>query len=255
MKRLLLTLLACCCLSLAHAQQAPLRFVQPYGGLLADNLLPITIHGIKTTGVDYARWQLDQRHGAAMHLLKMADPTLLKTREERLAFWLNAYNLLIIDLVLKTREQDNIRNQGSVLRNVWRKHIWPINHTPYTLHQIEHEILRPLAEPRIHFALNCASLSCPDLRNEPYSSQPLELNAQLDEQTRTFLNNPTKGAQLMPAGGLRVSPIFNWFKEDFGEDPAAFIAAYRPDSGETNAIDGFFDYDWRLNAIPGRAPQ
>ena len=125
----------------------------------------------------------------------------------------------------------------------------------YALDDIEHGILRrEFKEPRVHFAIVCASLSCPDLRPEPFVAD--RLDAQLDEQTRAFLANPTKGMVPGPDGKTaRVSSIFKWFRDDFAGPGgvAAFIRATAAPAeaarvaGLTDAGLAYLDYDWSLN--------
>ena len=125
-----------------------------------------------------------------------------------------------------------------------------------TLDEIEHQILRPLGEPRIHAAIVCASISCPSLRREAYRGERLE--AQLEDALRRFLADPRKGSRLeAEAGVLRLSPIFDWFAGGLrgagrraGLPRAAAPRSERPRaraSGATSLALRYFDYDWRLN--------
>ena len=115
-----------------------------------------------------------------------------------------------------------------------------------TLDEIEHQILRPMGEPRIHFAIVCASLSCPDLRREAFTAE--RLDAQLQEQTQAFLDNVSKGLQLAGTR-VEVSQIFDWFEEDFDSAGGveAFVRRYRelPDQIRLRAD---IPYNWNLNA-------
>ena len=115
-----------------------------------------------------------------------------------------------------------------------------------SLDELEHDILRKLGEPRIHFAIVCASVSCPDLRREPYTAALLEV--QLEEQVRGFLANEAKGLRL-EGRQARVSKIFDWFAEDFSGvgGVAAFIRRYRPLPAAV-AVEADLDYDWSVNA-------
>ena len=116
----------------------------------------------------------------------------LAGERERFAFWANAYNLLAIKAVLDQYPTRSIRDGGSLLQPIWKKKVGTVAGREYALDDIEHGILRrEFKEPRVHFAIVCASLSCPDLRPEPFGAE--RLDAQLDEQTRAFLANPTKG--------------------------------------------------------------
>jgi hypothetical protein len=131
----------------------------------------------------------------------------------------------------------------------------------YSLHQIEHEILRPMGEPRIHAAIVCASLSCPPLRREPYRAALLD--AQLNDNVGRWLADPRKGARIDgSARSLFLSPILDWFADDFGDEVLPFVAAHLP-AEEASWIQvhagvlriRYLDYDWRLNdAVRTAAP-
>ncbi|MCI0455156.1 MAG: DUF547 domain-containing protein [Candidatus Dadabacteria bacterium] len=143
------------------------------------------------------------------------------SREEKLAFWINAYNSFTIKAVI-----DNYPIKGSVFsfypRNsirqidgVWDKIQFRAVSRNVTLEEIEHEILRKqFNEPRIHFAIACASLGCPDLRSEAYMAD--KINKQLDIATIEFINNPEKGVEINTVNKVvKISKIFKWFGEDF----------------------------------------
>ena len=122
--------------------------------------------------MDYQSWGRD----VYINLIDNISSQKLSELSKNFAYWINTYNLLTIDLIIKTAETQSIKNQGSLFKNVWKKHKWLINEKPITLHEIEHEILRKFGDPRIHFAINCASLSCPDLHNEPFVAKKIEAN-------------------------------------------------------------------------------
>src|SRR5690606_6900214 len=116
---------------------------------------------------------------------------------------------------------------GSLLFPVWRKDVGQLHGKTVTLQQVEDDLIRSLNEPRIHMAIVCASVSCPDLRPEPYTAAQLE--QQLEEQTRTFLHNDAKGVRIN-GNDVEVSKIFDWFEKDFADAGGvkAFIERYRP---------------------------
>ena len=221
---------------------------QFYNDLLHDHLqLRVQQSGITFTAVNYAAWEQDSRHLQAMKILKETDPASLNTAQ-RLAYWINAYNLLTIDLIIREQEQESIKNLGSWLISPWKKFSWELYDGAVTLDKIEHDILRKIGPPEIHMAIVCASLSCPDLRTEAYTGERIE--EQLAEQTYDFLQNPRKG---MDFDGtiLKISKIFRWFKEDFAVSGGVltFIRQYTtlPDNAR---ISEFLPYDWKLNSIP-----
>jgi len=229
---------------LVHAGEAN-GYAADYGMLLSKYVQEGEKQGIKAMLVDYASWGKDPLHKMTLEALQQINPESLSGKE-KMAFWINAYNLLTIDLIIKTRETESIRNQGSLFKNVWKSHDWEINGKRYTLDEIEHQILRPMGDPRIHVAINCASLSCPDLRAEPYTAEKLE--TQLDEQTTLFLTNKTKGVSVTNSG-LKISEIFKWFAEDFGGEKGVekFIHRHLPQTSDKKT-DDYFDYNWSLNS-------
>jgi hypothetical protein len=186
-----------------------------------------------------------------------ADPDALDTRAERLAFWIDAYNILAIDLVVRHLGIASIRDIGSLLRPVWDREAGRVGGRARSLGEIEHEILRPMGEPRIHGAIVCASVSCPPLRRKPFASAPLD--AALDEQMRRWLASPEKGLRIdRETGTLHLSPVFDWFALDFEASGGvlAFAARYAPASerawlearGSGVRIRNL-PYDWALNAL------
>jgi hypothetical protein len=185
-------------------------------------------------------------------------------RDSQLAFLINAYNAWTVKLILGAwPDIQSIRELGSLLRSPWKKEFIPLLGETISLDDIEHGMIRApgrFDEPRIHFAVNCASIGCPALRREAFTGDAIE--TQLEEQTRRFLADPSRNRY---AGDkLEVSSIFKWYREDFergwrGADSlAAFLGDYADALGlseaQRNALlsgelaIGFLDYDWRLNA-------
>ena len=178
--------------------------------------------GIFINSVDYAGWADDERHQQAMfHLLKLPAPPSHTQPGLMMAFWINIYNFLTIDLIVEHRERESIRNLGGFVFNVWKREKWDIFGDTYNLDEIEHDILRPMDEPRIHYAISCASLSCPDLSLRPFREKGLV--AHMEKLEEKFVNDPTKGIYLEfgknnEVATLRVSPIFKWYKRDYSSD-------------------------------------
>ncbi|MEC9346143.1 MAG: DUF547 domain-containing protein [Pseudomonadota bacterium] len=178
-------------------------------------------------------------------------------RNEQAAFWINLYNALTLRCVIDHWPVDSIRDidisPGLFADGPWDARLIVVAGERLSLNDIEHRILRPLwREPRMHYALNCASLGCPDLRAGAWRGADLE--RQLDEQARAFVNHP-RGARVED-GRLRVSSIYDWFREDFGADDLAVIAHIRAFAAPElrSALDGIDSiagdfYDWRLNGI------
>lgn len=224
------------------------RFEPSYNEMLKEHVRPQkAINGIVYNGVDYRAWKQDPRYPQVMKRLSDFNPSLLKTESEKLAFWINAYNLLTIDLIIKNGEKESIKNLGSLFKNPWKKYKWDIGGKVYTLDEIEHKILRPMGEPRIHFAINCAAISCPDLRAEAYD--PLILERQLDNQVYVTLRNDTKGMQkVRNRNMIYLTRVMQWFDEDFNNgDLISWLETYRPELINRDIIIRFFPYDWSLN--------
>lgn len=235
----------------------PARAADPdaYARLLKAHVRPGVVGGITLSLVDYGAVKADPAYARALGALALARPEALASDAERIAFWINAYNLAAIKAVLDQYPTKSIRDGGSLFSPIWKKKVATVGGTAYSLDDIEHDVLRKaFKEPRVHFAIVCASLSCPDLRAEPFD--PARLDAQLDEQAAVFLSNATKGFRPGPDGKTaRVSSIFNWFGGDFSASGGvtAFIRARSsPESaGKLGALSdaglSYLDYDWTLN--------
>jgi hypothetical protein len=207
--------------------------------------------------VDYAGFKAGQgRLEALLERMAAVDPDAL-ARPERLAFYINAYNLWTIRLILDHWPGiRSIKEAGSLLRSPWKRPFVRLAGKTVSLDDIEHGILRRhYPDPRLHFVLNCASKSCPPLLSEPYRGQTLE--AMLEARTRACLNDPA--AVRVSDGRLYVSRLFDWYAEDFGgkQGVVDFIRRYA-DPALAAALDGlsdrqpvFMEYDWSLNDTPG----
>lgn len=207
------------------------------------------------TRVDYRGLAADPRWEALVADLEAARPSRLASRDEQLAFWINAYNVLAIRMVIRHYPLESIRDAGSFFRPVWKHEIARIEGEAITLDAIEHDILRPMGEPRIHAAIVCASTSCPSLARTPYTADGLD--AELDATMRRWLADPRKGLRIDRAREeVTLSRIFDWFEQDFRGSGGAvrFAARFAPEADrewlERNAdrVDvEHFDYDWTLN--------
>ena len=203
--------------------------------------------GLQLNLVKYQSIAADFRFYSLLNQIADFDVSELSTDNERLAFYINAYNILTIKLIVDNQPLDSIRDIGNFFQGPWDIVVLNNADGRLTLDNIEHRIIRQINEPRIHFAVNCASLSCPDLRNEAYRAE--RLDQQLDEQTRSFLNNPR--GLVTDGRSLRLSKIFDWYGEDFEVYGTLgdFIRQYRPelqfDNTRTNLA-----YNWNLNSYP-----
>jgi hypothetical protein len=215
------------------------------------------VEDVVGTQVRYTKIRQTPEWQRVMTSLAATDPAVLGAPAERMAFWINAYNILAIDLVAKSYPVKSIRDLGSLLRPVWGRDAGSIGGRAYSLEEIEHEILRKMGDPRIHAAIVCASTSCPSLSREPFRAA--ELEAQLDAAFRAFARNVRKGVRLdAERRTLHLSRIFDWFAEDFA--PAggvlAYLARYVDDDVRPALAKGgaglsleYMDYDWSVNAF------
>lgn len=238
-----------------------LLMVTWFGEALGDGLYPagyatLLSDHVRSGVVDYAG--IKGREAFVEDVLdSMAavDPAVLSA-QDRMAFYVNAYNLWTIKLILEHWPGiRSIKEAGSLIRSPWKRKFVRLAGGTVSLDDIEHGILRrEYHDARLHFALNCASLSCPPLAGVPYQGRTLD--AQLDAQTASFINDP---AQTFAADGrLHVSKIFDWYGEDFGGETGVwtFIRRYAGPQLAA-AMDAmadhrivYSDYDWSLNDRP-----
>lgn len=171
---------------------------------------------------------------------------------EKLAFWINAYNAFTLDLVLDHYPIESIKDIGGAVQipfvnTPWSIKFIRIGSDTYDLDNLEHSILRKeFDEPRIHFALVCAARSCPKLQNRAYV--PHLLDQQLTKAAQDFLADPSKNEFVSEKKAL-MSKLFSWYKNDFekGMDWISFINQYAPTQLNNDAKIGWKDYDWSLN--------
>jgi len=247
-KTILITTFLLCSISAASAQAASPNW-QPYAALLHNHVHAGERNNIRLNLVDYKAWANDKRWPALLAALRDFDTSQLTSRNEKLAFWINTYNILAIKMVIDHAPLASIRDVGSFFSPVWKKPAGMIAGKQRSLHEVEHKILRNMGEPRIHFAIVCASVSCPDLRREAYRAATLD--AQLDNQTHRFLNTPGKGMKIS-GNNIYISKIFDWFAEDFATSGGvnAFIRKYRHSQLIPTDSLTYLDYDWSLNGNP-----
>ena len=174
-------------------------------------------------------------------LLKTNQPNEDWSNNDKLAYWINAYNALTIDLILKNYPTKSIKD----IKDPWDQRLWKFGTTWQNLNDIEHKILRGMHEPRIHFAIVCASISCPKLQNTAFTAS--ELDTQLTNATKEFLADTTKNE--ISTEEIKLSKIFKWFKKDFETNGSLidFLNQYSDVKISNSAKKSFKDYDWNLN--------
>uniref|UniRef100_A0A0Q9YNU6 DUF547 domain-containing protein n=2 Tax=Candidatus Berkiella cookevillensis TaxID=437022 RepID=A0A0Q9YNU6_9GAMM len=195
--------------------------------------------------VNYSKMKEDPLFLEAVKLIESYPTAELSNQKEKLSFYINAYNILAMKMVVDKWPLKSIKNAGGFFTAVWHKKVGTIDNQTVSLHYLQNIILRKMNEPRIHFAVNCATISAANLRLEAYTAEKLE--QQLNEQTRLFLKDSYKGVQ-KKNNQYHVSKIFKWFKEDFQStgNIAAYINQYYPiDKDQTILAD--IDYNWQLN--------
>jgi hypothetical protein len=228
------------------ASAAPMLHSQ-WGELLARH--------VKDGVVDYQGFKDDEAElDEYLGLLARTEPGELDDGD-RLAYYINGYNSYTVKLILNNFKDgtppQSIRRIGGLFSNPWKISFAVLGGRTLSLDNIEHDIIRvEFDEPRIHFAVNCASKSCPVLISEPYRGE--DLDQQLEESTRRFLENPEHN--YLEGDTLYVSSIFKWYKEDFDDDPVSFFLAHTTGSLKQALLEKggairvkYVDYDWSLN--------
>lgn len=199
-------------------------------------------HVLENGDVNYINFKKDRKllsEYIASLSHNMPDGSWLK--EEKLVFWINAYNAMTIDLILRHYPIKSIKD----IDKPWDQRHWKLGNKWYNLNDIEHKILRKMNEPRIHFAIVCASISCPKLLNKAYTSSNLE--EQLTMVTKGFLNDSTKNN--LSKNNIKLSKIFQWFTKDFKQNGSLidFLNVYSDVKVSAKAKKSFKDYNWGLN--------
>ncbi len=208
--------------------------------------------------VDYAAWTRDSRDDLRAYIerLEQTDTASLP-RPEQYAYWVNLYNAVTVALILKHYPVDTIRDidisPGFFTRGPWGAELVTVGGVKLSLDNIEHDILRVnWDDPRVHYAVNCASVGCPNLARDAYTGD--NLDDQLDAAARAYIASP-RGVRF-DGGRVTASKIYSWYDEDFGNSEAGVIAHLRKyANGETarrlsglSSIDNYA-YDWSLNDV------
>lgn len=213
--------------------------------------------------VDYAALQASAADRAKLdgYLERLADVEVGRLdRDEQFAYWANLYNALTVDLVAENYPVRSIRNinisPGLFSTGPWGAELIEVEGRAVSLDDIEHRILRPgWRDPRVHYALNCASIGCPDLAPKAYTGKTLD--AALEQAARAYINSP-RGVRV-ENGRVTASKIYDWYGEDFGKSAQnllAHFALYADDdlAAELSGVNRIsrYDYDWALNGAPNR---
>jgi hypothetical protein len=253
----------------ADAWFAGLTIESPVAPAMPDDALlsAVLAAHVDAGRVDYQAVRSDARLTRYLEQLASIDPEKFSSPAEQLALWLNAYNAYTLKLIVDRQPAKSITEIGTgglALGTIFKTTAWDLRFAEiggkkYTLNEIEHEIIRrKFKDVRAHFALNCASGSCPVLRPEAYTSA--KLNRQLDDQAELFLSDPHRNHFDLVTKTAQLSSIFMWYRKDFGGDDRAvllFAASHAPEeirrSIESNPSlwkVEFLPYDWSLNSTP-----
>jgi hypothetical protein len=241
----------------AGGDQVPTPDVEVAALDAGHTLLGRTLRAVvRPTGVDYAALRKDHadldRYRA--QLAKTSIPAGEAAKKVLLINAYNAWTLALVDRLLPDDERKwpewSIKSGGTTLTSVWKRYTFELGGKWHTLDQVEHEMLRPMGDPRIHFAINCASRSCPPLTTTPYVAE--KLDAQLDAVATAFVADPAQVR--LEEGKLLVNPLLDWFEKDFEKAGGVreFLRARAPEGPVKKHLAGggkigFLDYDWRLN--------
>lgn len=169
------------------------------------------------------------------------------------AFLINAYNGFTLKLIIDNYPVKSIKKLGGLFSSPWKKKFFNLLGQECHLDRIEHEWLRPkFKDSRIHYAVNCASIGCPRLRNEAYRADSLD--KQLNEQADVFFKDSSRNRIVPEKQLIEISKIFDWFEEDFKPSPKEYVIPYLTTDAavRSNAKDfklKFTDYDWSLNEL------
>ncbi|KAA1247605.1 DUF547 domain-containing protein [Aquimarina sp. RZ0] len=167
-------------------------------------------------------------------------PYINTPENEKLAYWVNLYNAIVMKMVIDNYPVTSIND----IKNPWKQKQIVINDTSYSLDDIEHNILRKMNEPRIHFLLSCAAKSSPKLWNRAYTARNVQ--QALQEKTVEYINN--RNYNRITAQDAKISKVFEWYKNDFNEgDVIKFINTYATTKIDPRSTISYLEYDWSLN--------
>ena len=192
--------------------------------------------------VDYLGFKKDLTDlNAYLDWLSNSKPSETWSKDQLMAFWINAYNALTIKLIVDRYPISSIKD----IYSPWNIKVITIANKKLSLNNIEHDILRKMGDPRIHFGIVCASISCPKLQNEAFNTQ--NTNRLLNKASREFLADSTKNELTTDAAEL--SKIFKWFAKDFKQEGSLidFLNKFADIRIASNATISFKDYNWGLN--------
>jgi len=197
--------------------------------------------------VNYKSMKLDMDTLDA-YLIELRDnaPGSDWTKNEKLAYYINAYNAYTVKFVLSKYPVESVKDISFSGKDIWNVKLANLGGTSYTLNQIENDIIRKMGDPRIHFAINCASYSCPKLLNKAF--MPDKLNSQLTSVTKAFINDTKHN--IIAEKKIQISELFSWYATDFttdGQTLIDFLNQYSTVTIAATAKVEYLPYNWSLN--------
>ena len=227
----------------------------------------VIIEGVTVNALDYSRLKKDATHAVSAYNMLLGqlsafDPATLSSRKEKMAFWINVYNIAAVKTLVDHYPVDSIRSSKiHWLGLPWNRNVITVGGKEYTLAQIEFDLLvEGFRDLRVHFGINCASVSCVDLLPEPFRAE--KLDRQLEEQGRQFLANSQKGMRIdREKNQVYLSQVFKFDKKHFNEYAGGalpFILPYLSEEDRSYLQTAepdieYLDYNWKANdtAVPG----
>jgi len=226
------------------------RLQQVWSNLLENSVTPGVKNGTKLNLLKYDNFisegsRYNSQFEQYLDYLNTCKISTLSNLQRK-ALFINAYNAfaikMIVDYIIEHGE-----GPSSITKicgnDIWKIQTCQMDGKTYSLNDIEHGVLRRMGDPRIHSAIVCCSVSCPDLRNEAFTSEKLE--EQLEDQMQSWLSNTRKGLACTENSAL-ISKIFLWFEDDFQPDVKSFISTYKSEITKMKDVS-YFEYDWELN--------
>lgn len=215
-----------------------------------DAFETVLLQNVRNGFVDYDGIARDERFDRFIDQLAGSPPSVIDEPGDRMALYLNAYNALAIKGILDGGSPDSLRGR----RKFFRKQKYELLGEETTLEALEHERIIPLGDARVHFAIVCASMSCPRLSSRAYQAR--KINVQLHDAARRFINDPTRNRFDLERRIAFISKIFDWYADDFvksGGSAQRYLARFVEDAEVQEALrrDEFelryIEYDWSLN--------
>ena len=238
MKKYLLTFMALFSFAFSFAVRGDAKFDHSKWGQLLQK------HVTAKGNVNYEGFVKDKATlEAYLNSLSKTKPNDTWSRNDAMAYWINAYNAFTVKLILNNYPVKSIMNING--GKAWDLKFIEIKGEKYSLNNIEHDILRKkYTDPRIHFAVNCASVSCPKLLNTAFFAESLE--SQLEKAAKEFINNDSKNS--ISSNKAQVSKLFDWYKDDFTTNGLLvdYLNKYSTTKLTTTKV-GFKEYNWNIN--------